>query len=214
MVRDIYIAGSGALARVLTDSFDFKEKEKKYSVISYFDLQQKNYYLNYMYVNGKNQVIHDIKHKELIEYLAKRNKFVIGVFKPEFRRNFVNLVGKNNFTKILDGKIGNHTAIGDGSVVMNGGYLMYNAIIKDFVHVHTGSIIGHDVVVGSYTAFGPGCIIGGGTVIGEGCSFGMGVRVLPGIKIGDNVNIGAGAVVTKDILKNNITVFGCPAKEK
>jgi UDP-perosamine 4-acetyltransferase len=195
-----YIAGAGALAYVLDASFNFSQN---HYVLGFLDIKE-----------PERPAIKTVLNVFSSEKIIEKNKIVLGVFKPEYRKNFVDIIGEDNFLSVADGNISPYAYQGKGSVVMHGAYLMYNAIIKDFTHVHTGSIVGHDVVIDDYTVLGPGCIIGGGTRIGKGCILGMGTRVLPGIKIGDNVSIGAGAVVTKDILKDDITVVGCPAKEK
>jgi acetyltransferase-like isoleucine patch superfamily enzyme len=46
----------------------------------------------------------------------------------------------------------------------------------------------------------------------EGCSIGAGAIILPGVRIGKFSMIGAGAVVTKDVMAEEIAV-GCPAKK-
>ena len=53
----------------------------------------------------------------------------------------------------------------------------------------------------------------GSAIFGDNCYIGTGATILAPIKIGNNVTIGAGAVVTRDVMDNQIVV-GVPARSK
>ena len=56
-----------------------------------------------------------------------------------------------------------------------------------------------------------GASISGRVKIGDFSSIGTNATILPNISIGKNSFIGAGAVVTKDVLDNQV-VYGVPAR--
>lgn len=49
-------------------------------------------------------------------------------------------------------------------------------------------------------------------IIGDNCFIGTGAKIIGSVRIANNVAIGAGAVVVKDILEDNVSVAGVPAK--
>ena len=76
---------------------------------------------------------------------------------------------------------------------------------KDCIINH-GAVIDHDCKVAAYTHIAPNVTLGGGVIVGEECLVGAGATILPKIKIGNQVVIGAGAVITCDVLDNQIMV--------
>jgi acetyltransferase-like isoleucine patch superfamily enzyme len=56
-----------------------------------------------------------------------------------------------------------------------------------------------------------GAAISGKVKIGDFSNIGTNATILPNISIGENCFIGAGAVVTKDVLNNQV-VYGVPAR--
>lgn len=85
---------------------------------------------------------------------------------------------------------------------------------------HYGSIIVHPKArVGKNCTLHGNCCIGSkgifpdeSPIIGNNVDIGQGAQVLGDITIADGVKIGAGAIVTKSVLKPNVTVVGVPAR--
>ena len=83
-----------------------------------------------------------------------------------------------------------------GSIVING-----NAKIGKNLELHGNNCIGNK---GSKDKSAP--------IIGDNVDIGFGASVLGQVKVASGVKIGAGAVVVHDILQENCTVVGVPAK--
>ena len=73
--------------------------------------------------------------------------------------------------------------------------------------------MGENVSLHINTSFVAQGVTGDVPIIGNGVVVGVGASVVGGIRIADNVAVGANAVVTKDILEENIAVAGVPAKK-
>jgi sugar O-acyltransferase (sialic acid O-acetyltransferase NeuD family) len=136
---------------------------------------------------------------------------ILGMLNHEYRLENIARIGRDKFIRVTDGYISRVAHIGHGATVVHGAYVMADAVIEDFVHVHTCATVGHDCVVGENTFLGPYSMLGGNVKTGRNCMVGMGARLLPGVVLGDNVVVGAGAVVTKDIA-SHATVYGLPAR--
>jgi len=95
-----------------------------------------------------------------------------------------------------------------------------NTCETGFKIVHLGHIlISHHCQVGKNCSFhiNTALVAKGPThqapILGCGVVVGVGAAIVGGVRIADNVAIGANAVVTKDILEENIAVAGNPAKK-
>ena len=75
------------------------------------------------------------------------------------------------------------------------------------------------IVVNETCRFGDGCVVQQGVNISENVSggnhlyFGAGCKIIRNVKIADDVIIGANAVVTKDIIEDDVVFAGIPAKK-
>lgn len=94
-----------------------------------------------------------------------------------------------------------------------------NAFGKGLSLAHYGSVVvNHTASIGDYCRIQENTTIGatGGEssspTIGDYVFIGSGARIIGNIRIADGVVVGAGSVVVKDVLENNVTVAGVPAK--
>ena len=96
-------------------------------------------------------------------------------------------------------------------------YAMPGAIVHKFTQIgdqcifNTNSTVDHDCKLGNGVHIMGGASISGRVKIGDFCNIGTNATILPDISIGEKSFIGAGAVVTKDVLNNQV-VYGVPAK--
>ena len=119
--------------------------------------------------------------------------------------NFLSLISPN-------ASIGRNTQIGDGSIIL--GWTAISCDIKLGRHTYMGvfSNLGHDVKVGNCCHIGAYTFLGGGVSLGDCVTCHPRVNVLPRKKIGNNSIIGTASVVIRNV-KDNVTVFGIPAKQ-
>jgi sugar O-acyltransferase (sialic acid O-acetyltransferase NeuD family) len=203
--KQVFIAGAGGMGRVI---YDFLIKSGKVKVTGFFDDNPKYY--------GKKVCGIPVFKLDELNTDNKNCEVLLGILDPISRKNFVQRIKEREFPLLEfhsdSAIISPYARIGKGCSILDFSFVMNNAQISDFVHVHFNCAIGHDVVVGAYSTVAPSCIIGGYAKIGEGVKLGMGVKVLPGIEIGDYAVIGANSLVTKNLSANSIS-FGSPAKE-
>ncbi len=103
--------------------------------------------------------------------------------------------------------IGRGTKIGDGTRLQTGVFLPNYSILEESVFVGPHVICTDD----KYPRSGNKDYHAQPPRLCAGCSIGANATILPGVKIGAGAMIGAGAIVTKDVLPDNISV-GLPAR--
>lgn len=81
------------------------------------------------------------------------------------------------------------------------------------VLMNSGVSLGENCKIHFNTAFVAGGTNHGAPTIGDNVVVGIGAILLGGITVPSGVAIGAGAVVNKDVLEENVTVAGVPAKK-
>lgn len=108
--------------------------------------------------------------------------------------------------------ISHHTAIGEGSVVMQGAIVQSCASIGKHCIINTGASVDHDCCIADFVHIAPHATLSGNVQVGEGSWIGVGAVVKQGIKIGLHCMIGAGAVVVNDI-PDGVIAVGVPAKD-
>jgi sugar O-acyltransferase (sialic acid O-acetyltransferase NeuD family) len=106
-----------------------------------------------------------------------------------------------------------YSKIGLGSIVMAGAVVNSMSKIGMSVIINTNSTIEHDNLIQDYVHISPGVSIAGKVSIAMLTWVGIGSSIKQNISIGSNVTIGAGSAVVKNV-KNNVTVFGVPAKSQ
>ena len=107
--------------------------------------------------------------------------------------------------------VGDHVAIGEGSVICAGAMLPTDISVGRHVQLHVGCTVGHRSIIGDFATIAPGANVSGRVEIGEGVFVGAGAVIVPDIKIGRWAIVGAGAVVTRDV-PADVTVVGAPAR--
>ena len=119
--------------------------------------------------------------------------------------NFISLIH-------VDADISPSASIGEGCIVMRNVHLGNNAILESHVLAQIGCVIGHHVQVQSFARIDCYAICVGGTKIGKSSVLHSGSVINHNVSIGDNAVVGANSFVIRDV-KNNMTVYGNPAKK-
>ena len=127
---------------------------------------------------------------------AQPRKNIYGNLK-ELGAFFPSIVSSNAY-------VSDHSALGEGTIVMNGSIVNSGTKIGCNNIVNSMALIEHDVQIGNHCHIATGSILNGGVKIGDNCFVGSGAILKQGIKIGFNCIVGAGVLVTKDISENSL----------
>ena len=121
--------------------------------------------------------------------------------------------GRTTFATLVHPRawLGDHVALGSGTIVCAGALITTDVKIGGHVHVNLGATIGHDTVLDDYVTVNPGVHISGNVTVGEGVELGTGSVIIPKCEIGVWAIVGAGSVVTKPVPADT-TAVGAPAK--
>lgn len=124
-----------------------------------------------------------------------------GKFKIPYKRN------PHNFKVI----IGDNVEIGVGCVIDRGSWR--DSVIGEGSKLDNNIHTGHNSIIGKNCLICVGTTLGGSCTLGDSVQIGMNVIINPHIKIANNVTIGSGSIVTKDIIEENTTWVGSPARK-
>lgn len=102
--------------------------------------------------------------------------------------------------------------LGNGCIVCAFTRISCNTNIGSYNTFQPFCSIGHDTVIENYNHFNTYSFLGGGVKIGNLVTLHTGSIIHPHKMVANNSTVGAGAVVIRNI-KENITVFGNPAKK-
>lgn len=107
--------------------------------------------------------------------------------------------------------VGDHVALGPGTVVCAGALITTNVSIGAHVHINIGCTVGHDAVLNNFVTLNPSVNVSGNVQLGEGVEVGTRSVLIPHVNVGAWSILGAGTVATKT-LPSNATAVGAPAK--
>ena len=202
MSKDVIIIGAGGHAKVIADII-YKSGD---NLIGFLDdnlaNKGKEIYL------GK-KVIGTTKDIEIYN----KNYFIIGIGNNSIRKKINNENNLKLYTAIHPSAIiAEDVKIGTGSVIMAGVVINPGTVIGKNCIINTCSSLDHDNLLEDYVHISPGAHLAGTVTIKERTWICTGAIVKNNITIGKNNIIGAGGVVIKDIIEENTTYVGVPAK--
>ncbi|MDC0268158.1 acetyltransferase [bacterium] len=108
--------------------------------------------------------------------------------------------------------IGRNVQLGIGAVICPYSVLTCDISIGNFCSLNLHCNIGHDVVAGDLLHMNSHSEINGNCRLGDGVFIGSHAFILQGKSVGNDAVLGAGSVVIQSV-KDNVTVFGNPARE-
>lgn len=202
MSKDVIIIGAGGHAKVIADII-YKSGD---NLIGFLDdnlaNKGKEIYL------GK-KVLGTTKDIEIYN----KNYFIIGIGNNSIRKKINNENNLKLYTAIHPSAIiAEDVKIGTGSVIMAGVVINPGTVIGKNCIINTCSSLDHDNLLEDYVHISPGAHLAGTVSVKEGTWICTGAIVKNNITIGKNNIIGAGGVVIKDIIEENATYIGVPAR--
>ena len=134
---------------------------------------------------------------------------IIGCTGQGFERNEAKDLEK--FPQIGNVVIEDYVEIGANSTIVRGTF--YETKIGKGTKIGHLTNIGHNVQVGCHVFISASVIVAGSTIVGDHSWLAPGAIVRDAVKIGKNVKISLGAIITKDVLDNQVLI-GLPACER
>ena len=202
MSKDVIIIGAGGHAKVIADII-YKSGD---NLIGFLDdnlaNKGKEIYLGKKVLGTT---------KDIENY--NKNYFIIGIGNNSIRKKINNENNLKLYTAIHPSAIiAQDVKIGTGSVIMAGVVINPGTVIGKNCIINTCSSLDHDNLLEDYVHISPGAHLAGTVTIKEGTWICTGAIVKNNITIGKNNIIGAGGVVIKDIIEENGTYIGVPAR--
>ena len=191
MNKKIIIIGSGGHARAVLDVI-LDSKKFKFAGFIDEDLKKKN-------VIGNDQDLNKIFKK--IRYA------VIGVGQikdPILRKKLYNKLKKIGYKlpviRASTSYVSKSAIIKEGTVIMHGCIINFNAKVGNNVIINTKALIEHDVSIGDNCHISTNSTINGACVIGDNTFIGSNTVVVNNVKIGESKFDKANSLVTKNLL--------------
>ena len=133
-----------------------------------------------------------------------------------FKEKYINIIlnKSGKFVSLIHPTvILNPTAIiGTGVILCAFSFISNDVKLGNYVTIQTHAAIGHDVVIGDYCQINSNTFLGGFCNVDTLVTINAGAVIIDRRKIAKNATVGAGSVVIRNV-KENVTVFGNPARE-
>ncbi|WP_027396836.1 acetyltransferase [Anaerovibrio lipolyticus] len=188
-MEDIVIVGFGGHAKSVADCI---EREGKYHIVGYTDLQKADSQYSYMGTDDELQAIFDsgIKNAAIgVGYMGK----------GEIRRQLYSKLKDIGFKLpiIVDpsASVSDTAAIGEGSFVGKGAIINTEAGVGKMVIINTKALVEHECVVGDYAHVAVGAVLCGQVKVGEAAFIGANATVIQCREVKGNAIIPAGATI-------------------
>ena len=102
--------------------------------------------------------------------------------------------------------VGYNADIQPGVMIMANSYVGTATKIGKCALLMSNTVVGHNTTVGDFCHISVGAVVSSYVNIGKASDIALNATVLEKIKIAENAVVGAGAMITKDILENQIVV--------
>ncbi len=107
--------------------------------------------------------------------------------------------------------IAKSVALGYGNLLNAYVSLDIDATLGSHCVLHTQVLLEHNVVVKDFVQIGAGSVVGAGAILNEYVFVGAGATIVAGVEIGAKASIGAGSVVLRNVEPGEV-VLGNPAQ--
>ena len=206
--NSIILVGGGGHAKACIDVIMSTDK---YNIIGYIDIKES--------LDSKFGIPYLGPDSEIDQYILETSFLItVGhINNPSIRIKLFNkLKALNALLPVIISPfahVSKFATIEEGTIVMHGAIIQFNAEIGANCIINDKALIEHDVKVGKNCHVSTGAILNGDVVVMDNVFIGSGSVIKNGILISNNAIVGSGSNVVNDILNNNI-VFGNPAKIK
>lgn len=103
-------------------------------------------------------------------------------------------------------------SLGEGNVVCPQAFLGPCSKVGNNNLINTSALLEHESHVGNHCHMGPKSVLSGRSTLGNSCFIGVGAQIIDQLNVASGTIIGAGGCLTKNILDENQTYAGVPAK--
>ena len=189
IMEDIVMVGFGGHAKSVADCL---EREEKYHIVGYTDMQAATSQYAYLGTDDKLQAIFDRGVKNAVIGIGYMGRGAI-------RQQLYSKLKEIGFELpvIVDpSAIVSATAlIGEGTFVGKGAIVNAEAKIGKMTIINTKALVEHECVVGDFAHVAVGAVLCGQVEIGEGAFIGANATVIQCRKVEPNTVIPAGATI-------------------
>lgn len=209
-MRELYIVGTGGLAREVSDML--RVSNMKIHKFCGFIAENNS---NIGDSIGHNQVVGSdtclpFNNQEEVSLIIGIGRTKLRSKAGEFYRQFKNCFFPNVVHE--SAVVSSRFRCGYGNLILHQAFISTDVEVGNFNLFNWFSSVGHDVKIGSGCVINPHSHLSGYSKLGDDILIGAGASVLENCSITSNTLVGAGAVVTKNIFEPG-TYVGTPARK-
>lgn len=204
--------GNGGVVAACIIDMNNRYNDKRFEVMGFLnDIEEVGSIINNFPVLGKT-----IDYKKYLD--DDSIKFIFAIHPVGHGSLRIKLFGELN---IPDNKlatlihpsafVGYNAVIEPGVMVMSNSYVGTASRIGKCSLLMSNTAVGHNVYIGDFCHISIGSVVSSYVTMGRASDIALNATVLEKVKIGDNAVVGAGAMITKDVLENQV-VIGNPQR--
>ena len=149
-------------------------------------------------------------------YLCQNEDFFLAIGCNKNRKNSWDLLKKKRLStpnliapsSFLDPSV----RLGEGNVVCPQAFLGPCSKIGNNNLINTSAVLEHESVIGNHCHMAPKSVLCGRSTLGDSCFIGAGAQIIDKLNVASGTIIGAGGCLTQNIVDENQTYVGVPAK--
>lgn len=210
----ILLIGGGGHASVIADIL-LEQNRIIEAVISPEDIADRDVFEGLLHLKDDNDVLNyspsSVKLVNGIGMTPRSNlRQKVNEYFLSKRYQFESVIAKN-------ASVSRYAKLGTAVQVFPNAVIQAGARIANHTIINTAAVVEHNCSIGEYNHIAPGSVLCGQVASGRDVYVGANSTVIQNIRLQNHVIVGAGAIVTKDMLENEIcypcrTVVKSPAR--